>query len=148
VDGNGVDDFIIIDAILQNENRVAPTPDDLGRWADGILPRYGINGWTSGRLEFPVVSDGDWAIFNQYYPVGGGVLPSNVIIGADYVLDFFEPGWGGTTEEAAICCIEKNLCEGLPSDFVIPATGTRCDGTFDCQVFDNDLGTWRPVCTD
>jgi hypothetical protein len=144
VDADGVDDFIMIDAIIANELGQAPTRDDIVRWAEGFLPLSGLNNWPAGNLEFPVVPDGDRAIWSQYWS-GPGVIPTNVIIGADFVIDFFETGW---PEDAARCCIEKNICEIVAPDFVFPSTGTRCDEPFDCQVFDSDLGAWRPVCTD
>jgi len=146
VDGDGVDDFIMIDSILQNEASQPPTPMDIQRWAEGNLPLYGINGWRSGNLDFPVVADGDGAIWRQYYPSGSGSLPSNIVIGSDFVLDYFEPGWGGSLTTAIRCCIEKNLCEGLPPTFVFPSTGTSCSTTFDCRV--QDGAAMRPVCTD
>ena len=130
-----MDDFIIIDSILQNESRANPTPSDLLRWAEGRLPTYGINSWNSGILDFPVVGDGNGAIFNQY---GAQYLPTNIIIGSDFVLDFYEAGW----DEGPIrCCIEKNVCEMMPAGFVLPSTGTNCAQTFNC-VWDGN-----PVCT-
>jgi len=135
----------MIDAILQNESRVAPTPNDLVRWAEGRLPSYGISSWSSGNLDFPVVGDGDAKIWEQYWP-GSGYLPTNVIIGPDFVIDYFEPGWGADLTDAARCCIEKNICEMTPPGFVFPASGTRCDDPFDCKV--QDGATWRDVCTD
>jgi hypothetical protein len=145
VNNDGVDDFIMIDAILQNEGGGAPSPSDIQRWAEGDIPAMGVNGWASGNLNFPVVSDGDAAIWLQYYLDGRGALPTNLIIGADFVLDFFESGW---QEDPSRCCIEKNLCELMPPGFVIPSTGTNCDQVFDCQFWDNGMGAYRPVCTD
>lgn len=138
MNGDGTDDFIMVDSILQNENRQAPTPADLQRWADGQLPSYGVNGWAAGPHEFPVVGDGDGSIWNQWYPSGSGSIPANGIIGADYVVDYFDAGWD---ETAARCCVEKNLCEVMPAGFVIPSTGTNCSQTFDCR----SGGT--PICT-
>ena len=57
MDNDGVDDVILLDSILQNEARGAPSPLDIQRWAEGNLPLYGINGWRSGNLNFPVVAD-------------------------------------------------------------------------------------------
>jgi hypothetical protein len=144
VDNDGVDDFIIIDAILNNEDRNPPSPDDLRRWAEGDLPRYGISGWSSGVHEFPVVDDSNWAIAAQWSP-GSISMPFNVVIGADLVTDYIVPGFTSSKEDAIRCCIEKNLCETLPSDFVIPSTGTACNQTFDCQ-YTPDGTNWTSVC--
>ena len=138
MDGDTVDDFIMIDSIIQNELRTAPTPTDLQHWADGYLPEVGINGWDSGALDFPVVGDGNYSIWNQWKPGGRGAIPTNIVIGTDFVLDINMEGFDDT---AVRCCIEKNLCEGRDPSFVIPSTGTRCDTTFNCRV------SGSPVCT-
>jgi hypothetical protein len=141
VDGDGEDDFMIIAVIIADESNQAPDADDIRRWAEGDLPSYGISGWDSGDLDFPVFADGARDIWG---PWGSTALPTNIVIGADFVTDFYQLGWGSATEAAARCCIEKNLCETLPSDFVMPVSGARCDQPFQCEIYDGS--NWVPVC--
>ena len=144
MDGDTIEDFVMMDAIIHNEDRNAPSQDDIRRWAEGELPRYGINGWSTGYHEYPQFSDGSWDITGMWSP-GSVSLPTNVIIGADFVVDYVEAGWRTSQQTAMRCCIEKNLCEGRDPSFVIPSTGTACDQTFDCR-WTADGSTWIRVC--
>jgi len=143
IDNDGNDDFVIIGSILQNENSASPSASDVQRWAEGDLPAYGLSGWASGNLDFPLFADGDRDIWNQW---NATALPTNIVVGADFVIDWWRAGWGGGIEDAVRCCIEKNLCEGRDPSFVIPSTGTSCGSAFDCEYFNGS--TWEPGCRD
>jgi len=110
----------MIDAMLENEAGEAPTAADLVRWADGLG-----GPWASGALDFPVVGDGDGAVWIQWHPSGSGSLPTNLVIGADFVTDMYQLGWW---EDGIRCCIEKNLCHILPPETPLPWP----DGTQTC----------------
>jgi len=124
-DGDGVDEFVIVEIISEDEDRNGADWADVVRWSEGPL-----HPWATGTLTFPVIADTDAAIVRQYLPsFPGGCYPANLVIGADFVIDFRECG---ITEDLHRCWIEKNLCEILPADFVFPS-GRACSAPIVCS---------------
>lgn len=117
-DNDGVEDFVILEVLSQDEFGNPADPSDALRWAEGQVSG---GPWTEGTLTFPVIADGDYSdggiykITHQYWPAFPNeyCYPMNMVFGADFVMDYKQCGAGREAEVRTV--IEKNLCEVLPS---------------------------------
>lgn len=111
-DGDGFDEFMAIEVLIEDEFGNPADVSDTMRWANTtFIP------WSSGALGFPVLADGNASVWVPYNYSSS--LPTNVVIGADFVIDYRRAGWDEATVRSVI---EENLCQIVPSGTTVGAT--------------------------
>ena len=98
-----MDDFTYIDVLFQNDQHLPMTQADAVVWAN------------AHGLTFPVLADGNATVWADYASPGG-LIPTNLVIGADFTIRYFDAGVDDTGLKNVI---EPALCEILPSGTVV-----------------------------